>query len=163
VVQAASIRLTMRSFRALVLRFDVIAGCSVHAPFSTRYVSNQSYPLYTCFLKLLLQILFSSLTVKAHRYNQQLDRMYLSHLAFEVTALSNPKPTREPGVGGTLYVGYCFIVKKPVTDAKMTPIPFEVGQITDVTTITELKVKWFMTGDSIRDYAGGGKNDEEDM
>jgi hypothetical protein len=51
-----------------------------------------------------------------------------------------------PGIGGTLYVGDFFIVKT-----------------TYVNNITELKVKWFMTGDSIRDYAGGGKNDEEDM
>jgi hypothetical protein len=89
--------------------------------------------------------------------------MYLSHSAFEVTALSDPKPAWVPGVGGTLYVGDCFIVKKPVTDAAMTPIPFNVGQITDVTTSTELKVNWFMTGDSIRDYTGGENHDEEDM
>jgi hypothetical protein len=89
--------------------------------------------------------------------------MYLSHSAFEVAALSNPKPAWVPGVGGTLYVGYCFIVKKPITDAAMTPIPFKVGQITDATTSTELKVNWFTTGDSIRDYAGGENNYEEDM
>jgi hypothetical protein len=89
--------------------------------------------------------------------------MYLSHSAFEVTDLSDPKLAWVPGVGGTLYAGDFFIVKKPVTDAAMTPIPFKVGQITDVTTSTELKVNWFMTGDSIRDYAGGENNDEEDM
>jgi hypothetical protein len=60
-------------------------------------------------------------------------------------------------------VGYCFIVKKAVTDAAMSPIPFNIGHITDLTTITELKVNWFMTGDSIRYYAGGENNDEEDM
>jgi hypothetical protein len=158
----------MLSFRALVLRFDVIAGCSSPAPFSTGYGSNPNHALYTCFLKLIVlfintQIFFSSLTVNANRYNQQLDKMYLSHSAFEVAALSDPKPARVPDVGGTLYVGYCFIVKKPVTDAAMTPIPFKVGQITDVTTSTELKVNWFMTGHSIRDYAGGENNDEVDM
>jgi hypothetical protein len=89
--------------------------------------------------------------------------MYLSHSAFEVTTLSDPKPVWVPGVGGTLYMGYCFIVKKPVTDTTMTPIQFKVGHITDVTTITELKVNWFMTGNRIRDYAGGEKNDKEDM
>jgi hypothetical protein len=80
-----------------------------------------------------------------------------------VTALSDPKPAWVPGVGGTLYVGDCFILKKPVTDSAMTQIPFKVGQITDVTSSTELKVNWFMTGDSIRDYAGGENHDEDDM
>jgi hypothetical protein len=93
----------------------------------------------TLLLKLLLffintHIFFSSLTVDDNRYNQQLDKMYLSHSAFEVTALSDPKPAWVPGVGGTLYMGDCFIVKTPVTDAAMTPLPFKVGQITDVTT-----------------------------
>jgi hypothetical protein len=127
-----------------------------------------NHVLYTCFLKLLLllintHIFFSSLTVNVHCYNQQLDKMYLSHSAFEVTALSYPKPAWVPGNGVTLYVGDCFIVKKPVTDAAMTPIPFKVGHITDVTTITELKVNWFMTGGIIRYYARGQNNDEEDM
>jgi hypothetical protein len=103
-----------------------------------------NHALYTCFLKLLLlfintQILFSLLTVNAHRYNQQVYKMYLSHSAFEVTALSDSKPAWVPGVGGTLYMGDCVIVKKPVTDAAMTPIPIKVGQITDVTTSTELQ------------------------
>jgi hypothetical protein len=158
----------MRSFRALVLHFDVMAGCSPPAPFSTGYGSNPKHALYTCFLKLLLlfintQIFFSLLTVNANRYNQQLDKMYLSHSALEVTALSDPKPAWVPGVGGTLYVGDGVIVNKPVNDAATTPIPFKVGQITDVTTSTELKVNWFMTGYSIRDYVGGENNDEEDM
>jgi hypothetical protein len=109
------------------------------------------------------QIFSSLLTVNANRYNQQLDKMYLSHSAFDVTPLSDPNPAWVPGVGGTLYVGDCFIVKKSVTDAAMTPIPFKAGQITDVTTSTELKVNWFMSGHSIQDYAGGENNDEEDM
>jgi hypothetical protein len=83
--------------------------------------------------------------------------MYLSYPAFEVTALSDPKPAWVPGVGGNMYLGDCFIVKKSVPDAAMTPIPFKVGHITDVTTSTELKVNWFMTGNSIRDYTGGEK------
>jgi hypothetical protein len=110
----------MRSFRALVLRFDAIAGSSPPAPFYTGYGSNLNHARYTCSLKLLLlynntHIFFSSLTVNANRYNQQLDKMYLSHSAFEVTALSDPKPAWVPGVGGTRYVGDCFIVKKPVS------------------------------------------------
>jgi hypothetical protein len=134
----------MLSFRALVLRFDVISGCSSPAPFSTGYGSKPNHALYTFFLKLLLlfintQIFFSSLTVNTNRYNQQLDKMYLSHSAFEVTAFSDPKQAWVPGVGGTMYMGDCFIVKKSVTDAAMTPITFKVGQITDVTTSTELK------------------------
>jgi hypothetical protein len=68
--------------------------------------------------------------------------------------LSDPKPA---------YVGDYFIVKKSVTDTAMTPIPFKVVQIIDVTTSTELKVSWFTTGNIIRDYAGGENNDEEDM
>jgi hypothetical protein len=87
--------------------------------------------------------------------------MYLSRSAFEFTARSDPKSAWLPGVGGTLYVGDCFIFKKPVTDATMTPI--KLGQITDVMTITELKVNWFITGDSLQDYSGAENNDEEDM
>jgi hypothetical protein len=104
----------MRSFCALVLRFDVIAGSSSPVPFYTGYGSNLNHARYTCSLKLLLlyintQIFFSSLTVNANRYKQQLDKMYLSHSAFEVTALSDPKPAWVPGVGGTLYVRDCLL------------------------------------------------------
>jgi hypothetical protein len=76
---------------------------------------------------------------------------------------SDPKPVWVTGVGGTLYIEDCLIVKKPVTDAAMTPLPFKLGQITDVMTITELKVNWCITGDRLRDYVGAENNDKEDM
>jgi hypothetical protein len=80
-----------------------------------------------------------------------------------VTDLSDPKPSWVLGVRGSLYVGDCLIVKKPATNAAMTHIICKVGQITDVTTSTELKVNWFLTGNIIRDYSGRENNDEEDM
>jgi hypothetical protein len=44
----------MRSFRAIVLLFDVIAGCSPPTPFATGYGIKPKHALYTCFLKFIL-------------------------------------------------------------------------------------------------------------
>jgi hypothetical protein len=123
----------MRSFRPLVLYFDVIVGCSVPAPFSTGNGSIQSCHLYVLIKVAFIVYQHTHILYFVYSQRPSLQSTVIQNVTFSFSIQGN-RFVRSHVRVGAWYMrqsvrGRLFFVKKPATDAAMTPIPFKVCQI----------------------------------
>jgi hypothetical protein len=73
--------------------------------------------------------------------------------ALEANAFTSPIPIFFPKVGGCLYIGDLVVRKVAVIDPQFCPFTFEVGQIVDKLSETDVTINYFSTGKTtIRTY-----------